>query len=99
VLPLSAAKCVQALRQQEAGSDDACVRVAVMRAAAAPQVQHMEVLLASRTLAADTDKHVKDATAWCVLFAGGVGMLLPVALLTPCCHLCCRRHAWSCVRS
>jgi hypothetical protein len=30
----------------------------------ARQVAHMEVLVANRAKAADTDKHVKDATAW-----------------------------------
>jgi hypothetical protein len=33
-------------------------------AALRAEVEHLEVLAANRTKAADADKHIKDATAW-----------------------------------
>lgn len=33
-------------------------------AALRAEVEHMQALLATRAQAADTDKHIKDATAW-----------------------------------
>jgi hypothetical protein len=34
------------------------------------EVEHLEVLADTRAKAADADKHIKDATAWCVAYKG-----------------------------
>lgn len=37
-------------------------------AALRAEVEHLEVLAANRTKAADADKHIKDATTWWVVW-------------------------------